>query len=241
MPLKTKHHEQFIVLMAGDTDPTLLKHHPVVVATRHSDILMHIEKTQFDLILLDLTAAPVQSRCSELIERIKAPLGVNKNTPVIAIINPGENSQGAEHYGFDDSLIKPITEERLNEMIDFWQTNALALDYIQLLLGKTKNNQQLALTIFEKLFNELPLQLVDIKNTLDGEQYGLAKETTHKLNGSAGFCGLVDIQQSAGVLEKCLLSGNYTDIHQHFLPLQQSILNFTRHQKFILARLKAMG
>ncbi len=117
------------------------------------------------------------------------------------------------------------------------QTNTLALGYIQILMGKTKNNQRLTLTIFEKLFEELPLQLIDIKNALDNKQYDLAKETTHKLNGSAGFCGLMDIQQSANVLEACLLSNDYTKIHQHFLLLQQHSLNFTRHQKFILTSL----
>lgn len=232
MPLKT----QFIVLMTGDVNinHSSLKHHRqnIIVVNKHNEILMLIETTQFDLILLDLTI-----NCSELIARIKDPLGINNKTPVIAIINPTESAQGEKQrpMEFDDWLIKPITEERLNEIIDLWQTKTLA--YIQIILSKTKNNHRLTLTIFEKLFEELPLQIIHIKDALENKQYGLAKEITHKLNGSVSFCGLTDIQQPANALEHCLLNSNYAAINQHFLMLQQCTLNFTRHQKSILANL----
>ncbi|MCF7965444.1 MAG: Hpt domain-containing protein [Methylobacter tundripaludum] len=103
------------------------------------------------------------------------------------------------------------------------------------MLGKTKNNPHLALTIFEKLFEELPLQLIQIKDALENSQYDLAREVTHKLNGSVSFCGLLEIRQPANDLEIRLLNNNYADTHQHFLTLQQCILNFTRHQKAILS------
>ncbi len=252
MPLKTKQHGQFIVLMAGDIDinpSSTLRH--IIGASQYNDMLMHIETTQFDLILLDLTAngpaAPVPDQLrhsrhpwqSELIRHIKDPMGINNTTPVIAIINPEEDTQSLKQYAmkFDDTLIKPITEERLNEMLNLWQTKTSALAYIQILMNKTKNNQRLTLTIFEKLFEELPLQIIDIKNALDNKQYELAKEVTHKLHGSVSFCGLIDIQQPASALESCLLNSKYVDTCQHFLTLQQCTLNFTRHQQFILTSL----
>jgi len=176
---------------------------------------------------------------SELITHIKDPLGINSKTPIIAIINPANDSHSDQQYPmtFYDSLTGPITEQRLNEVIDLWQTKALALDYIQIILSKTKNNQRLTLTLFEKLFEELPLQVIDIKGALENKQYDLAQEITHKLNGSVSFCGLMDIQQSANALESCLLNNNYASTHQHFLMLQQCTLNFTRHKNFIMANL----
>lgn len=238
MPLKTKQHGQFIVLMAGDIDinpSSTLRH--IIGASQYNDMLMHIETTQFDLILLDLTAN--SSAASQLIRNIKDPMGINHTTPVIAIVNPEEDPQIRQQYAMkiDDTLIKPITEERLNEILDLWQTKTLALGYIQILMNKTKNNQRLTLTIFEKLFEELPQQIIDIKNALDNKQYELAKEVTHKLHGSVSFCGLIDIQQPASALESCLLNSNYADTCQHFLTLQQCTLNFTRHQQFILTNL----
>lgn len=238
MPLTTQQHEQFIVLMTGDFNLNLssLKNHhqDIIVANKHHDILMLIETTRFNLILLDLTA-----NCSELISRIRAPLCINNSTPVIAVINPTEDFQTGKQYSleFDDSLTGPLTEDRFNEVIDCWQTKALALDYIQIILSKTKNNQRLTLTLFEKLFEELPLQVIAIKAALESKQYDLAKDITHKLNGSVSFCGLQDIQQPANALENCLLTDNYAGINQHFLMLQRCLLNFTRHQEFILTTL----
>lgn len=238
----------------------------IIVAHKHNDILMLIATIRFDLILLELTvncsAASVSDRLrhfpwqsvasvpdrlrhsrhpwqSELITRIKDPLCINNKTPAIAIINPTEGAQKVKQcpMGFDDWLISPLSEERLNEIIDLWQTKALALIYIQIILRKTKNNQRLTLTIFEKLFEELPLQIVDIKDALENRQYDLAQEITHKLNGSVSFCGLTDIQQPASALESCLLNNNYASTQQLFITLQQNILNFTRHQESILANI----
>ena len=219
-----------------DINHSSLKHNHqnIIVSTKYNDILMHIKSTQFDLILLELT-----ENNSDLITRIKDPLCINNKTPVIAIINPEEAPSEEKQYPmeFDDWLIKPITEEQLNKTIDLWKTKTLALNYIQIILNKTKNNQCLALTIFEKLFEELPMQIIAIKDALDNNQYNLAQEITHKLNGSVSFCGLTDIQQQANALENSLLNNHYASTHQQFMLLQQHTLNFTRHRESILANL----
>jgi HPt (histidine-containing phosphotransfer) domain-containing protein len=253
MPLKTKQHEQFIVLMTSDVNINHLslknRRQNIIVASQYDDILMSIETTQFDLILLDFTAncstAPIPDRLqhfrypwqSELITRIKNPFGINNETPVIAITNTEDEFYSDEQYpmAFYDCLAGPITEQRVNEVIDLWQTKAF--DYVQIILSKTKNNPRLTLTLFEKLFDELPSQVIEIKNALENKQYDLAHEITHKLNGSASFCGLTDIQQSANALESCLLNNSFASVYQHFLILQQCILTFSSHQKFILTHL----
>lgn len=238
MPLTTKQHGQFIVLITGDLglNSASLKNQPqnIIVADQHNDILTLIETTQFNLILIDLA----ENR-SDLINRIRDPLCINNSTPVIAVINPTEHPQGEQQCSqeFDDRLTKPITEDQFNKVIDDWQTKASALNYIQIILNKTKNNRHLTLTLFEKLFEELPLQVIAIKTALDNKQYSLAKDITHKLHGSVSFCGLTDIQQPTHALENCLLNNNYADTRQHFLMLQQSVLNFTHYQEFILATL----
>ena len=258
MPLKTKQPEQFIVLMTSDINinHVSLKHRRqnITVATQYDDILMSLETTQFDLILIDFTencsVAPASYRSSdyrhpwqsELIARLKDPSGINSKTPVIAIVNPADEFYSDQQHpiAFYDCLVGPISEQWLNELIDLWQTKALALNYIQTMLSKTKNNQRLTLTLFEKLFEELPLQVINIKDALETEQYDLAKGITHKLNGSASFCGLTDIQQTASALESCLLDNNFASAYQHFLILQRCTLNFSQHQNFILTTLRQM-
>jgi len=258
MPLKTRPHEQFMVLMTSDINikHVSLKHRRqnITVATQYDDMLMNLETTQFDLILIDFTencsVTPASDRLSdyrhpwqsELIALLKDPAGINSKTPVIAIVNPADEFYSDQQHpvAFYDCLIGPITEQWVSELIDLWQTKALALNYIQTMLSKTKNNQRLTLTLFEKLFEELPSQVINIKDALETEQYDLAKEITHKLNGSASFCGLTDIQQPANALENFLLNNDFASAHQHFLTLQQCILSFTRHQNFIVTTLEQM-
>ncbi len=255
MSLKNNNSDQLRVLMTGaiDINHASLKHRRqnIIVAHKLNDILMLITTTQFDLILLDLTAnfsvasAPDRLRHShhpwqsELMAHIKDPLGINNKTPIIAIVNPAQDAlkQIECPIGFNDSLISPIPAERLNEIIDLWQTKALVLIYIQIILSKTKNNQRLTLTLFEKLFEELPLQIATIEDALENKQYDLAQTITHKLNGSASFCGLTAIQQQADALESSLLKNDYASIEQQFLMLHQHTLNFTRLQKPILKSL----
>ncbi len=239
MSITIKQHRQFIVLITGDIgiNQRSLKHsrQNIISATKHSDILAHITTTQFDLILVDLTVTGL-----DLIARIKDPLCINNKTPTIAIINTPTTIQWERQYpmDFDDYLVKPISEERLDELLDRWQTKTLALDYIQTIMNKTKNNQQLALTIFKMLFEELPLQILTLNNALEKKHYKLAQEITHKLNGSVSFCGLTDIQQPAKALESSLLTNSYDSTHLHFLSLQQHTLDFMRHQAFILDKLQ---
>lgn len=249
MPLRTKQHEQFTALMISDA--TISWRQNFVVVSHYDDILTHIETAQFDLILLDFTAdcwnAPAPERLqhfrhpwqSELITRIKAPAGINSKVPVIAVINPEDEFHCDFEYpmAFYDCLAGPVTEQRIDEIIKLWQTKVLASDYVQILLSKTKNNSQLALILFEKLFEELPSQILGINDALEHKQYDLAREITHKLNGSSAFCGLTDIQQSANAFESCLLNHEFTNARQHFLLLHQCTLNFMRHQNFILATL----
>ena len=238
MPLKTKPQEQFVVLMHSGNNAihSLLERRcqETVLAKEKSEIITHIKTTQFDLILLD---SPVNG--SELLTLIKSFDCINKKTPVIALIDPTEDIQKKTIFamGFNDYVINPITEKQLNSVIDLWLIPASALDYIQIILGKTINNRSLALTIFNKLFEEIPLQISGIKDALKNKRYALAREITHKLNGSVSFCGLTDIQKPANALENCLLNENYGAINRHFLMLQHRILNLTNHQKAILENL----
>lgn len=112
-----------------------------------------------------------------------------------------------------------------------------ASDYIRMVLEKTKNNRVLALTIFNKLFQELPQQLAGIEDLLNAGEYENARELTHKMHGSASFCGLTELQEPVKRLEQCLINKNYQTIADDLLQLRQKILKFTRYQESILADL----
>jgi HPt (histidine-containing phosphotransfer) domain-containing protein len=240
MSLITNQQEQYLVLIAGnDIDCALFEHQldqhyfSAVVSKEPNGTSTLLKTISFDLILIDI----------RFIKLVKAADSMNKQTPVIAIIdfasdNPNQNSINT---GFDDYLIRPVNISELKEMIDLWclkNKSTSAFDYIRAILDATQNNHQLALTIFKKLFEEIPLQIHAIKDALANQHFQLAEEITHKLHGSASFCGLKVIQKSASALENCLINKDYSAVKLNFLILQQCILMFISQQKTILELLK---
>ncbi len=238
MQKKIKQNGQVIILMIDDVDAdfALLKRsNPNIIATKElPDIISHITTTRFKLILIDLSLSSL-----DFISRITDPGCINHKTPVIALINPAKDRHNNISIPtlFTGKIIKPVTEQQIDTLVNLWQTKPSALNYIQMILDKTKNNQRLALTIFEKLFEELPVQILGIKDAIESRQYALAQTITHKLNGSASFCGLTAIQKAANALENSLTNISITELEWHLLILQQHILNLTNRQRAIIAYL----
>jgi DNA-binding NarL/FixJ family response regulator len=161
---------------------------------------------------------------------------INYNTPIIALTDKADSSQRRHLIaaGFDDCLLKPLTADNLDEIVKFWRENDVlssSLNSIQTLLAKCKNNRSLALALFNKLFEELPLQISCIEEALKNGQHQLAFDITHKLNGSAKICCLQDIEKTANALEECLIQKRYEYADGYFLMLQQriSVLINQRH------------
>ena len=119
----------------------------------------------------------------------------------------------------------------------FQSEHSTALDYIHIVLEKTKNNHDLALIIFKKLFAELPEQLDRIEDRLTVEDFENAREITHKMHGSVSFCGLTEIQEPTKKLEQCLLNNNYEKASKYLLQLKQKVSTFMRYQDRILVGL----
>jgi HPt (histidine-containing phosphotransfer) domain-containing protein len=204
---------------------------PLVV--NPAQLVQLADKSEFALILVDFTL-----ECFHLIAKVKAQ--TNFHAPVIALIEPAliEYKSQLIAAGFDDYLIKPIKSEHLAELFDLWQLhpqNAEATAYTACVLKKAFGDQDLALTIFKKLFAELPGQLTAIQTALATEQYSVAEDITHDINGSFGVCGLLDLQQFAQQLEKSLQANDLSNCQSYFLLMDEQIRRFCNLQTAILA------
>jgi HPt (histidine-containing phosphotransfer) domain-containing protein len=178
----------------------------------------------------------------DVIKLIKSHDGLNFKTPAIALLKPDEINQKKKllDAGFEDCLIVSTSENQIIELINEWETNKskAALNYIALIHDKTKHNRHLTLTIFQKLFEELPWQINIIKDALHRQEFALAEETAHKLHGSVSFCNLEEIRKKAYALENGLKNGHYEAIDEQFLLLEAYTLKFTSHQHIILTHLQ---
>jgi CheY-like chemotaxis protein len=234
-------HGQFITLLAHVSCPALqISQLPEVngnsfvkIHTPHETAAAVASKL-FNLIIIDLDLNGV-----ELVSVAKSTRCINYHTPIIALFDEADSYQRRNLIaaGFDDCLLKPLTADKLNDVITLWRGNDVLTSLysaIKILLGKTRNNNNLALTLYNKLFEELPLQINCIEKALTNGQYKLAFDVTHKLNGAALICCLQHIEEPATALEKCLIQKNHEHAEMVFLILQQRISVFISHRQLIL-------
>ena len=219
------------------------------LANNGREAFEYISSSSYDLILLDLQMPELTGM--ELIKKIKTAQCRNVHTPVIAITAHAQHDQRQKVIaaGFDDCLIKPVLAEQINKVIDTCLLDKLPnsttrvksqhTDYVQIMLEKTMNNQGLAKNLFNKLFQELPEQMQIIKVACNEFDTALAKKTVHKLNGSASFCGLFEIQSAAHNLETTLADNDKTKLSLHLEQLEIHIDKFLSEKNIIINKLRA--
>ena len=221
---------------------------------RHLDLagdgveaLNYLQTTQYNLALVDLQMPGLSGL--ELIKQARRPDCRNANTRIVAITAHAQSGQRDTIIaaGFNDCLIKPIVTEQIAELLsrplaaqlEPAKINHLIdeRDYVGILLSKTQNNKALVIKLFNQLFAELPDQIDQIKTAIAEFDTQLARETTHKLHGSASFCSLTDIKNNAQNVETALSENNPAQIKIHFQQLENEVANFLHIKQDILNRL----
>lgn len=240
------YHDCLILIAAQDkikqfVTSNILSTYSINVLSSNNDkeTQQFINTCSFDLIFMDLEFLKSPYK---LINKSHA---LNLTTPLIAITNHTKLIERREIIakGFDECLNKPIKTEQLNEIIALWLEPTAkhnpnsSVSYAQQLLNKTLNNQDLALTILEKLLQELPLQLRHIEQALSTQNYKQALDITHQLHGNVCFCGLLDIQQPALRLEQALLENDQSTAEIEFTNLNHATAKFTLAKSLIFAEI----
>lgn len=171
----------------------------------------------YDLVFLDLQMPVLHGL--EVMDALKKEAGPNTHTPVIAITAHAqpEQRQSVIDRGFAECLIKPILErqvvEAASEILKFPATlpaeagadRSESSRYSATLLSRSQGQHSLALEVARKLFEELPIQLTTIEQALERREQDEATRITHKVHGSASFCGLEELRRAAKGLESKLL------------------------------------
>lgn len=218
----------------------------ITLSSDGKEALSYLHHHKYDLILLDLQMPYFSGQ--EIVQIIKQPGEINRNTPTIAVTAHAQSNQRKSliDAGFDECLIKPVLLEQLVGIIDLWlpdqsqyfTASSNTIDYVSAMLEKTSNNYVLASTLFDKLFLELPEQTQKIKQAIDIQNIALAEQITHKLHGSVSFCGFSEMQQIAHDLENSLINRDLTQIHLYFSQLEDKTDHFFKLKTTIISQLK---
>lgn len=241
---------QFPVFIADDNEINRLllksqlesRSDDITLAEDGKQALSLLQQRKYQLILLDLQMPYYNGL--ELLEKIKQADCINHNTPIVAITAHAQSHQRKKliDAGFDECLIKPVMLEQLEEVLNLWQPQipdrasepAAENDYLQQMLEKTSQNKQLAGILFNKLFMELPEQIKTIQQAIERTDCSLAREVTHKLHGSVGFCGFTVLKEAAEQLEIALSSHEIGTARQNFIELRRRIDHLMGQKQAIL-------
>lgn len=248
-PEKTSRHFSIFIADDNEINRLLLKSQlekwsdDITLAEDGKQAWSMLQQHQYQLILLDLQM-PFYNGL-QLLEKLKQGDSLNRNTPVIAITAHAQSHQCKKliDAGFDECLIKPIMLEQLDEVINVWRPLEMkasesneASFYIEQMLEKTSNNKDLANVLFNKLFIELPGQVHAISQAMEQHDWEQARQITHKLHGSVGFCGFKHLKDIANELET-QLSEQPTNTDTSFAELSDQIDRFIGLKQTILGRL----
>ena len=232
--------KQFITLLVADTSALPILHKldtcdsNWVLTSTPQEAVSTLASKLFNLIIVDMALDGLK-----LIAQAQSTTSINCHTPTIALVDRLDLALRKQliSAGFDDCLLKPLSAGDLGELVKFWcKNNALDsfLESTETLLSIFKKNKGVILTLYNKLFEELPEQVDAISVALNTGQYQLAFDTNHKIIGSAKICYLKDIETSANALEQCLSQKSYDLVEGYFSMLRHSITTFINHRQNIL-------
>ena len=209
--------------------------------------LERLKEQTFDLVFLDLRM-PKRNGLSTLKSLMSTPEALNHDTPFIAVTAylPDYRREELISSGFSEIILKPIVELGLMTIVN----KLLKLDRKQTqrdnevntengssagenhslledLLKKINGDQQLACSLLGKLNEELPEQVREALRLFKANALDDAKETIHKIHGSACYFEISELGELANQLEIALDHSDLKKITELFPLLEKEVARFT--------------
>lgn len=177
----------------------------------------------YDLIFMDLHMPEMDGTTAmQLIKQANSSLPIIATTADIL----ANHDNALLQDGFDGIITKPIDENKLIECLSHWlskNSNTLYNTLIKQFNGK----ESLAQEMYTMLIKELQEKRPQLLQLWDAQQMDALTQLTHKINGSASYCGLLDLREAAQALEtslKAALAEKIPDQFQNFIHEIDNIL-----------------
>jgi two-component system sensor histidine kinase BarA len=159
---------------------------------------------RFDLILMDVHMPEMSGE--QAAQAIRTGTGPNRTTPIVALTaNAFTNKpQRLAEHGIDECLIKPISEYRLWEVVKHWTGHRVDRPPEPATAAARENLIRELLTM---LMAELPQQRDQLRAAFRAADWTSLRELAHKIRGSAAYCQVKDLEQTAARLEAACRAG----------------------------------
>ncbi|MDH5218597.1 MAG: response regulator, partial [Gammaproteobacteria bacterium] len=204
----------------------------VIEASTGKEAIEQYLKEDVDLILMDIHMPEMDGL--EATRQIRIIDAGVKKPPIIALTADVfiQDRDSLEASGLDGYLIKPLSESKLELVLDKYfarvGTGSLISDELSVDRKKLVLNRELR----DRLCNDMQATLVDIKCYLDshGTQEGLAN-ATHTFFGLVGYYEITSLYEMAKMLDALVKDRNYEDAIEFFKDVEEEVNMFIENKK----------
>ncbi|MEM9530778.1 MAG: response regulator [Pseudomonadota bacterium] len=182
----------------------------------------------FDLILMDIRMPEMDGIAAAGAIR-EAEKALNVRARIVALTADLQLSATTDllKRGFDDCLAKPVTRRTLLKLINGEpQTgeHAVVENVIDrpAALAAAGGSEELLDRLLAMLAQELKNFLPDIEAAIGQQQWDQARGPVHKLRGSAGYTGCVQLQAAAAKLELALTREMEAEVQEGWRDLKKA-------------------
>lgn len=168
--------------------------------------LSHLQERQYDLIFMDIQMPEMNGiETTQAIRLWEAKEGLEP-TPIVALtahamVNEREALMQA---GFNDYLIKPVTEQTLRMIISKWTQRGITF-------GNAKV-EAIQKDILSKLVRTLSQEQHDIVQAFEAGNLALMRDRVHRLHGAVCYCGVPVFRVCIQALENAIVMAEKREI-----------------------------
>jgi CheY-like chemotaxis protein/HPt (histidine-containing phosphotransfer) domain-containing protein len=221
--------------------------HESTMANNGQEALDILEKQEFDLVLMDVQMPVLDGLQSTAGIRDKKSAVKNHGVPIIAMTAHAmkKDREKCLAAGMDDYISKPIKPWELAEAIErrisgaafsqIWscaETPVAAETIFQRseLLVRLGGEEELLLEIVGIYLDDVPKQLVRLREFAQRREAELFRDQAHTLKGASGNAGAVEVQATAARLETAGDQEDWGNIDRKLMELEAQ---FERFREFI--------
>ncbi len=189
----------------------------------------------YDVVLMDIRMPGIDG-----VEATRIIQHQLDDPPLIVALTADLNAQEQEHLldrGFSACLTKPISKDELLGAVmrclrggrprrghrTSQSPQGTAPINRETALGAAAGNPDLVKKLTGMLMRELDEFGPKIDHLIDAGDWAPARELTHKLRASAGFCGALPLQDASGELESGLKAADQLAIDEAIVPFRDEL------------------
>ena len=209
---QAKKEECYCILIADDHEINLRvvsnileRHgHQYQLANGGIEAIRLADQQHFDMIFMDIHMPDITG--VDAVKHIRSQSRKNQNTPIVALTADAISLSLHEliDIGFNDRLIKPVTEHDLSYQLDHW------LNKSKLENKKAREQDEKSGSIVNELramlLKELPVNLVQLENFKKNDDLKGIYELAHRLHSASCYVDWPNLKAASNTLESNILN-----------------------------------